>query len=244
MISVCIPTFNGEQFIYEQISSILSQLGTEDEIIISDDGSTDKTLEILKSFKDPRIQIVKNERSSRVSTKFKFSFTTRNIEFALKAARGDKIFLADQDDIWEKDRVSEVSVLLDTYMLVMNDCKVVDKEKNILMPSYFSFMKSGKGFFKNIYKNSYLGCCMAFKKELLAEALPFPALPVGHDIWLGLMAEKMGTVYFYNKPLVFYRRHENNFSPASGKSNNSFFFRIQYRLLLLLAMAEKSFFRH
>src|SRR5690606_3680416 len=135
-------------------TSILPQLDKGDEIIIADDGSSDRTLEILNSFQDSRIRIVKKERSQRVSKKFKFSFTTRNIEFALKASKGDKIFLADQDDIWTKTSVAEVSKLLDTFLLVVNDCQVVDANNKVLISSYFSFMKSGKGFFKNLYKNT------------------------------------------------------------------------------------------
>ena len=61
MISVCMATFNGEKYIKEQIDSILIQLKEEDELIISDDGSTDKTLEIINELNDSRIKTLKNE---------------------------------------------------------------------------------------------------------------------------------------------------------------------------------------
>ena len=89
-ISVCIATFNGEKFIQEQIQSILPQLGEDDEIVVSDDGSTDRTMEILELFKDKRIRLLVNEG--------KHGFIW-NFENALRKAKGDVIFLCDQDDI-------------------------------------------------------------------------------------------------------------------------------------------------
>lgn len=91
MISVCMPTYNGEKFIRIQLESILSQLGNDDEIVISDDSSTDKTVEITKSFNDSRIHLLENNT---------FHSPIYNLENALKNAKGDFIFLSDQDDEW------------------------------------------------------------------------------------------------------------------------------------------------
>ena len=91
MISVCIATYNGEKYIKEQLLSILPQLGKKDEVIISDDHSTDNTLDIVKGLNDNRIKIVMNNREKGY---------TSNFENALSYAIGDYIFLSDQDDIW------------------------------------------------------------------------------------------------------------------------------------------------
>ena len=96
MISVCIATYNGSKYIKEQIDSILPQLDECDEIIVSDDSSTDNTLSILKSYHDRRIIIFTNQ---------KFNSPIYNFENALKHAKGDIIFLSDQDDIWEFNKV-------------------------------------------------------------------------------------------------------------------------------------------
>lgn len=91
MISVCMATYNGEEYIKEQLESILCQLGEMDEIIISDDGSTDNTLNIIESYNDSRIKIHIN------TGKHGFVY---NFENALQKAKGEYIFLSDQDDIW------------------------------------------------------------------------------------------------------------------------------------------------
>ena len=97
MISVCMATYNGEKYIRQQICSIISQIGEGDEVIISDDGSTDSTLDTIRSMADSRIRIVKGpcRRSP-----------TLNFENALSHAQGDYIFLADQDDVWLPGKVS------------------------------------------------------------------------------------------------------------------------------------------
>ena len=105
-ISVCIATYNGEKYIKEQLESIIHQLGEYDEIIISDDGSNDKTIQIIENFKDTRIKIFNHSPNRK--TKYKFDLTTRNIENALSKAKGDFIFLADQDDIWIKNKVEKL----------------------------------------------------------------------------------------------------------------------------------------
>lgn len=103
MISVCIATHNGAHYIKEQIESILCQLGTNDEIIISDDGSTDNTIDILLAFNDKRIIIYHYKQP--VKSKHSHIYVCKNFENALKHAKGDYIFLADQDDWWMPNKV-------------------------------------------------------------------------------------------------------------------------------------------
>ena len=98
MISVCIATYNGEKYIKEQLDSIIPQLGHEDEIVISDDGSSDSTLDIINSINDERIRITVNQGKHGVNS---------NFNNALLHAKGDFIFLADQDDIWLSGKVAE-----------------------------------------------------------------------------------------------------------------------------------------
>ena len=228
MISVCIATYNGEKYIKEQLDSIISQLDKDDEVIISDDGSTDSTIQIIENFKDRRIKIFNHIPNKK--TKYKFDLTTRNIENALSKAKGDYIFLADQDDIWKKNKIEKIMPLFKKYDLILHDCSVIDNSKKVLHSSYFKLNKSKIGIINNLIKNSYLGCCMAFKREILKETLPFPISPIPHDIWIGLIAELKGKVFLSNKKLIQYRRHQNNLSPSSSKSNNSFCFKFKYRL--------------
>ena len=239
MVSVCIPTYNGEKFIKRQLETIICQLNNEDEIIISDDGSTDNTLLIISKFNDSRIKIFHHKPKKR---KCNFDLTTRNLENAVRNARGKFIFLADQDDIWAKDKVKKILPLLQKYDLVLHDCDIIDENDKLLKKSYFEKIKSSKGIVKNIYKNSYLGCCMAFRDSIVGEIMPFPKNEIPHDIWIGLVCEYYGTVKFFNERLIKYRRHGNNLSASSEKSNNSIIFKLKYRAIIVNEFIKKIFF--
>lgn len=93
-------TYNGAVYIKEQLESILSQISPEDEIVISDDGSTDATLDVIKSIGSPCIRIVQGPRMKSPS---------KNFEHALAQAKGDIIFLCDQDDVWQPNKVAVMS---------------------------------------------------------------------------------------------------------------------------------------
>ena len=164
MISVCMATYNGEKYIKEQLSSILSQLSEKDEIIVSDDSSTDKTVEIIESFQDKRIKILKNN---------KFRQPNLNFENALKYSKGDIIFLSDQDDVWIENKVEIILNQLKKYDLIVSDAFITNEKLNITNDSLFSEVNSNRGILKNIIKNTYYGCCMAFKRKVLKKALPF-----------------------------------------------------------------------
>jgi len=238
MISVCIPTFNGEKYIGQQIASILPQLEIDDEIIISDDGSKDNTLRILQSFNDNRIKIISNKRSKN-SEKNNFMYVTKNVENALLNVSGDIIFLADQDDLWRADKVSIMIQDLKNYDLVLSDCVIIDADGQKIHSSYFEMNNSKTGIANNLIKNSYLGCCMAFKSSILETVLPMSKYEVPHDIWIGLLAEKFFRVRFIDETLVYYRRHGNNLSASSEKSSNTIFYKLAYRLNLIVAIITR-----
>ena len=96
MISVCIASYNGEKYIGKQIESIVEQLGCDDELIVSDDGSTDATREVVASFGDGRIRLIDHSSLRPKRVKYAFEYVTHNFDYALRHTRGDLIFLADQ----------------------------------------------------------------------------------------------------------------------------------------------------
>lgn len=226
-ISVCIATCNGERYISKQLESILNQSTPVHEVIISDDSSTDNTIEIIKSINDQRIVLLEGNS---------FYNPVLNFENALRSARGDYIFLSDQDDIWHKDKVHTLFPLLNVYDLVVSDCEIIDENDHLISPSLFEIRNSGSGIIKNIIRNSYHGCCMAFRRSLLEKALPFPASISMHDIWLGIIAEIYGSSHFCTDKLVYYRRHSNNASFTGGKSRYSFFQKFIFRYKLVQAI--------
>ena len=229
-ISVCIATYNGEKYLKEQFDSILSQLSDEDEIIISDDSSTDKTLAIIDSYHDKRIRVFPNQ---------KFHSPIFNFENALKHARGDYIFLSDQDDVWECDKVKIILPYLSRYSLVVSNCSIMDKDGILIREAYFNDNMQKGGVLRNIVHNNYLGCCMAFRKEVLRVALPFPAKIAMHDIWLGLCASAFFSTIFIPDKLIRYRRHGNNASDTAGTSSLPWLYRINYRIYFLSQLVKR-----
>jgi glycosyltransferase involved in cell wall biosynthesis len=223
MISVCIATYNGEKYIKEQLDSILLQLGDEDEVIISDDGSVDETLNIIIAYKDQRIKIFQNS----------FRNLIKNFEFALKQAKGDVIFLSDQDDVWLPNKTKVCLDFLIYYDIIVSNCKVVNANLEVINDSFFKLNNSKKGFLSNLSKNSYLGCCLAFRKEILIKVLPFPESVPMHDIWLGFVSELFYKAKFVDEPLLLYRRHGKNESPTAESSPYSLVQKIKFRFNII-----------
>ena len=222
-VSVCMATYNGAEYINEQIYSILKQLSYQDELIISDDGSTDNTIDIIKNIHDNRISLFKNCKKKGVAHHF---------ENALSHATGEYIFLADQDDIWIDNKLSVIIKELENVDCVLHNATLIDKDGNLLGDDLFSIYKTRPGYFKNLFRNTYVGCCMAIRKELLKYILPIPDKISMHDMWIALIAEKKGTTKILPDKLIQYRRHGNNASTTSKKSNFSFYFQLKYRLAM------------
>lgn len=228
MISVCMASYNGGKYIREQLESILSQLPSDVEIVIADDGSTDDTLKVVESLNEPRIRMLPAEKHLGV---------IYNYERALLASKGEIVFLADQDDVWLPGKVEKV-------LAALNGADLVTHNAWMLRPSESSWTRSGKlndirayksGVVGNWWKNSFTGCCMAFRRNVLDKALPFPKNLPMHDQWLGIVAEKFFKVKFIDEPLVEYRQHSTN-ATHIGNSPAGVFQKIKWRLDLLKAI--------
>ena len=201
-------------------------------MIVSDDISSDSTLDIVNSFKDDRIKILSG---------IKFASPIRNFENALKYATGDVIFLSDQDDVWLPNKVRVMISYFSQYDVVVSNCSIVDKNLNVIKGKFFLSGANRKGFFNNLYDNHYLGCCMAFKKEVLDIVLPFPKRIAMHDIWIGLCAEAFYRSVFVDDVLLLYRRHGKNASSTSEKSEASLFVKLWYRIYFLIQVGFRLF---
>ena len=240
MISVCIATYNGEKYIYEQICSIIHQLSDSDEIIISDDNSTDSTLKIITSFNDKRIKIYHHTKNLHEQNYAKSHYmVTANFQNSLKYALGDYIFIADQDDIWEPDKVKTIINELHYNALVMTNCSLIDQDNNVLSYKYFKENPIKKNLYINILTMPFHGCCMAFRKELLEIVLPFPNNIIMHDNWIGNLALITNQkILFIDKPSIKYRRHSWNVSSTRGKSYNPLWFKFLYRIEFLFLLIK------
>ena len=221
-VSVCMAVYNGEKFLREQIDSILPQLRDSDELIISDDGSTDATLDILHGYEDDRISIIESNGKNII----------KNFENALRQSSGDVVFLADQDDIWKPDKVEKCLEKLKKYDLVFSNVAIFNEDISTAQPLYPKG-STRTGIVKNLVKNNYIGATMAFRKGILLKALPFPDGIYMHDIWLAMTAEIIGKTYYFDEALVFYRRHGENASQTGEKSSNSLDKKIRMRAVLV-----------
>lgn len=210
MISVCMATYNGETYIKEQVDSILKNLSNTDELVISDDGSTDRTLQILNDYQDPRIKIFRGPQAGFV----------KNFENAIKHSKGQYIFLSDQDDLWAANKVEKVIQCFEdtNATVVVHDCQIINENGDIIEPSFFELRNSGPGLLHNLVKNSYIGCCMAFKRELVDVILPIPDNVPWHDQWIGMISDMVGKSVFLPEILFSYRRHSDNVSSMSHSS--------------------------
>jgi len=222
-ISVALCTFNGARFIEEQLQSILGQSSRPQQIVISDDASTDGTLDVVASVvnadavgapTDPvDVTILRNAKPLGVA---------RNFEKAIRASTGDLIALSDQDDVWHPDRLSraaeEFGLRLDLD-LIFSDARLVDANGASLERSLFEVLEiteadrialhSGDAipiFFK---RNIATGATMMFRRRLLETALPFATNWV-HDEWLAIVAASTGRVDIVDDALIDYRQHGSN----------------------------------
>lgn len=231
--SIAMASYNGEKYIKEQITSILAAMGKEDELVISDDGSTDATREIVQEFAsmDNRIRLIDGPGQG----------VKKNFENALLACRGEYLFLADQDDIWKKEKIDRVLAVFEEKKckVVVHDAAVVAEDgREILMDSFFAWRNSGAGALKNIWKNTYIGCCMAFKRELLDKVLPIPNSIEMHDQWIGVINDlKKGGTCFLPEKYLLYRRHGKN---ASNMKHYGVVKMIRNRFVFLWELGRRS----
>lgn len=230
MISVCIATYNGERFLRQQLESIVSQLSEGDEVIVSDDGSTDHTLDIVEKIANKNrhltIRIFHNEGEHGF---------TANFENALRQARGEYIFLSDQDDVWLPNKVRCCMQHLKKADWVASDAVIINAEGEQIGNSRWAIRRPYRTFLGNVIKIGYIGCCMAMRRTVLSRAFPFPPNRTlcPYDYWLTLLAFTYYKVKVVDEPLIQYRRHGGNVSTGGENAHCSAKFRLSYRLYLL-----------
>jgi glycosyltransferase involved in cell wall biosynthesis len=231
MVTVCMATFNGEDFVIRQLDSVLKQLSDSDQVVIVDDGSTDQTVERIKEAYGNRIEVYVNESNLGVIKSF---------DKAISLAKGDYIFLCDQDDIWEDQKVKKVLEKFEQQnaVLVVHDAYVVDGSIEIIHPSWNEYNRNSveQSIFGNVLKNAYTGCMMAFKKELKNTILPFPTSIEMHDQWIALVCKIKGYKLVYiDEPLMKYVRHGNN---VTGMKRRPLIEQIKGRIGTIRAIRE------
>lgn len=207
-VSVCMATYQGAEYVAEQIESILPQLCGGDELVVSEDGSTDGTREIVAQYArgGAPLRLIDGPRQGLVA----------NFQNAVSNASGEVLFLADQDDVWLPGKVERMLAEFDDpgCLVAVHDAALVDAEGKPLGQTAFALRHSGSGLMKNFVKNSYVGCCMAVRASFRDAFLPIPNVAY-HDWWIGMLSDMQHGSRFVPEVLLEYRRHGDNASPSS-----------------------------
>lgn len=230
-ISVALCTYNGEQFLREQLNSILNQTQKVNEIIIVDDASRDSTKDIIKQYQKQFPEIIKfyeNEKSLG---------TIKNFEKSISLTTGDFIFLSDQDDVWFENKVEKMLYFIERNpkcKLLFSDGALIDEKGTFLHSTLWekwgfdietrSVWRENKNAFKNLLvnDNKITGATLCFHKELKEVVIPIQ-IPQGywHDLWLGLHASAREGLFFIEECLIHYRIHQQQqVGISTGVSSN------------------------
>jgi len=202
-------TYQGEDYVERQLRSILAQLGPSDEVIVVDDCSCDRTVAVIEGINDPRIAI----HSNPVNRREVFSFGR-----AIELARGDIIFLADQDDVWLPGRVELMagSLRASGAALVTSNFEWMDAEERPLEVAFDGVSSAASTHHRRnildifIGKTNYFGCAMAFQRSLVPLIVPIPAYVESHDLWIALAANQIGSNLHIDDKTLRKRRHGSN----------------------------------
>ncbi|MFD1466119.1 glycosyltransferase [Lapidilactobacillus mulanensis] len=209
-------TYNGQATIERQLRSILPQLSNTDEVLIVDDQSSDDTIQIINDvFQESDIphQIFINQVNQGPIASF---------ERAITKAKGDYIYLSDQDDQWFSNKISvcQATFKLNKSDLVVHDAIVVDKNLQVIDNSWnhYNHNNVDQGVLGNLIKNGYTGAMMAFTNKVKQAILPFPRTIAMHDQWIFLVTKKNRyRIDSIKEPLMNYVRHGNNVTGQKRK---------------------------
>lgn len=221
-VDILLATYNGARYLPEQLDSLLHQTEVLPRIIISDDGSSDETLSIigrLEAMYPGRIKRLPQGPGRGASANFNYLLASTDAHY---------VFLADQDDVWDQDKVVisldkmwalEQEHGTETPLLVHTDLRVMDESLQLISPSFFEFqnLKKSRDQFKDLlFQNTVTGCTVLANRALLNKALPIPSAAMMHDWWLALVAAAFGKIGFVDKATMSYRQHGSNTVGARG----------------------------
>lgn len=221
-IDILMATYNGEQYLREQIESILCQTYSEFRLIISDDCSTDNTRKIIKEYEKKDTRIVSYFQEKNLGY-------IKNFEFLLTKVENDIYMLSDQDDYWLPEKIEHTYDFLkeNNADLVFTDLTVVDKDQAIINKSFNDLMKLTPKINKTVNNKEFVylyncvtGCTLMAKKQFLDKILPIPSNSkhLLHDHWIALVTSINGKIAYLPERLINYRQHGNNQIGAKHKN--------------------------
>ncbi len=224
---ILLATYNGERFLEEQLASILNQTYTDWEILARDDGSTDRTTEILSAFKEKhpdKINIIEDNDKNLGAC---YNFTK-----LMEASTADIICFSDQDDIWHPDKM-KVSIKhleemqkehgTDTPALIHHDISIINQQGIEIAPSFDkenNIDKNNNSLNHILVQPTVHGFAATVNKALIDKALPLPQVLDMHDNYITLVAQTFGHINYIPEQLANYRIHENNVAGGQNEFYN------------------------
>lgn len=221
-VSVALCTYNGERFVRAQLESILTQSYPVAEVVIGDDGSSDRTVDIIRDIIRETVATGAALDTVRIVFTDRVGGVVPNFERTLKACTGSLIALSDQDDVWHPDRILRAVERFDalpSLELLASDARIIDGHgeshgATLWGRLYVSADELGRiadrrGFESLIRRNVVTGATTMLRRELLEAALPLPASWV-HDEWLAILAAARGGFDVIPEQLIDYRVHGGN----------------------------------
>lgn len=240
-VAILLATYNGEEYLDEQLNSLTSQTYTDWTLFVRDDCSTDRTVEILMRFKEEFPQKVVTVPNNNTNLGAKESFVE-----LLKQANAEYYMFCDQDDVWLPEKINDSLIQIEKIaesnpelpVLCFCDAVVTDEKLNTIATSFWKLtrvdpfeLKKGKMF--EIF-NCAPGCTMIINQSLKNEVLPFPEKAPMHDWWISIVAQRKGIVYPINEAHILYRQHNSN-TIGAEHIKNSYFLKKLYRVSVVLA---------
>jgi len=212
-IAILLSTYNGEIYLKEQLDSLLNQSYESIEIFVRDDGSRDKTYEILETYD---ITLLENRENLGVKGSFEAL-----LMYALEHSDADYFMFCDQDDVWKSDKVvqtlAKMQAMEQEYaelpFLVHSDLEVVDENLKTIsesMWSYEAIFPQYNSFSRLLIQNTITGCTMMVNRRLAELSLPISSDAIMHDWWMGLVAAQFGKVEYIDQSTIKYRQHSSN----------------------------------
>lgn len=217
MIDILLATYNGEEYLADQLDSILSQTNESWRLIIHDDGSTDNTIGIVKNY-----QQCFPDKIDFIEDKIITGSAKQNFLHLMSLSEASYVMFCDQDDVWLKDKVQ---LSLDAMkqaelknsnlpIVVHSDLTIVDCQKKIVADSMFKYQgleKENNSLLDLLAKNNVTGCTMMINRLACNASLPVSSKAIMHDWWIASRVMGAGgKIYFIDEPTILYRQHDNN----------------------------------
>ncbi|HEY9016775.1 glycosyltransferase family 2 protein [Thiomicrospira sp.] len=244
-IAILLSTYNGADFITQQLDSLFEQSHASFEVFVRDDGSQDGTLEVLKGY-DVKLL------PSDVNLGSRESFAAL-LNYAVSNSDADYFMFCDQDDVWYANKVEKTLAKMkqmeaqygDVPLLVHTDLEVVDELLNTIAPSMWQYehtLPEKNAFSRLLIQNTVTGCTVMINRALAEKCLTIPNGAIMHDWWLGLVASQFGKIGFITEPTIKYRQHGKNTIGAKGFKVNPL--HMVLGLIYSLVFRDQDYLKH